>query len=522
MISWTRLAAEVAVVALLCMPAGTAVGRRVPLEPTRPDGVTEMAYAATADGGSAEVIVLLNDQADLRALPSGQASESRAHDVVEALRRTADASQAPLRSWLDRRGVPYRSFYIVNALLLEADRAMLLSLAHRPEVAQVMANPRVRVPLPSDELAGASGAASGLQSTDSTPWGIDRIRAPQVWALGYHGEGVVVAGQDTGYDWDHPALKAQYAGWDGATADHDYHWHDAIHAGGGACGPDSAEPCDDHGHGTHTMGTIVGEDGSDHQIGVAPGARWIGCRNMDQGVGTPASYAECFEFFLAPYPVGGDPPQGDTDRAPHVINNSWSCPPSEGCDAGGEPNNIDILEQVVNTVRAAGILVVSSAGNAGPACATVSAPPGMFDGAFTIGATGSDPADTIASFSSRGTGTALLKPDLAAPGVSVLSSVQGGGYGTKSGTSMAAPHVAGAAALLWSARPDLRREVTMTEMLLAFTAVDRTSNQCGDEATAVPNSVYGWGRLDALAGVQAAVDGPAMVYFPFISNGAVR
>jgi len=93
-------------------------------------------------------------------------------------------------------------------------------------------------------------------------------------------------------------------------------------------------PCDDMGHGTHVMGTAVGWDGGENRIGVAPGARWIGCRDMDNGFGTPATYLECFEFFLAPYPVNGTPEQGDPDLAPDVTNNSWSCPPAEGCSAG--------------------------------------------------------------------------------------------------------------------------------------------------------------------------------------------
>jgi len=340
------------------------------------------------------------------------------------------------------------------------------------------------------------------QAADGIPWGVSRIGAPQVWDLGYRGEGVVVAGQDTGYAWEHPALKTQYRGWEGGAADHDYNWHDAIHEGGGICGVESAVPCDDNGHGTHTMGTMVGDDGLGHQIGVAPAARWIGCRNMSQGVGTPATYAECFEFFLAPYPVGGDPSQGDPDRAPDVINNSWSCPLYEGCGV----EQIAFLEQVVTAVREAGILVVASAGNRGSSspltCGTISEPVGMYDAAFTVGATSNDVLDTIADFSSRGTGTSLIKPDLVAPGVGVESALRDGGYGDKSGTSMAGPHVAGAAALLWSALPELRGQVTTTEILLAASSRAHTSTQCGDAVDAVPNNVYGWGRLDVLAAVQ--------------------
>jgi serine protease AprX len=335
--------------------------------------------------------------------------------------------------------------------------------------------------------------------------------------MGYNGEGIVIAGQDTGYEWDHPALKAQYRGWDGATVNHDYNWHDAIHTAGGACPASSPEPCDDHGHGTHTMGTIVGLAPGDPPIGVAPGAQWIGCRNMLDGVGTPASYAECFEFFLAPYPVGGSPLQGDPRLAPDVINNSWSCPPSEGC----VDEHIAFLDRFVEAVRAAGIMVVASAGNSGPACDTVIHPPAIYNASTTVGATDSE--ERIASFSSRGGPSEPQKPLLSAPGVSVYSSIRNGGYGISSGTSMAAPHVTGAAALLWSARPDLRGRVSTTEWLLSTTAAPRTSTQCDDAADAIPNHVFGWGRLDALAAVQAGLKGlPIRSYFPLLIREADR
>jgi uncharacterized repeat protein (TIGR01451 family) len=247
---------------------------------------------------------------------------------------------------------------------------------------------------------------------------------------------------------------------------------------------------------------MVGDDGAGNQIGVAPGARWIGCRNMEQGWGTPATYAECFEFFLAPYPFGGDPlSDGDPSRAPHVINNSWSCPSSEGCD-------VTSLRAVVENVRTAGIVVVVSAGNEGyDGCGTVDAPPALHDASFTIGATYS--SDGIASFSSRGPVTAdgsnRPKPDVSAPGVNVRSSVPGGGYGFKSGTSMAAPHVSGLVALLWSAAPHLVGDVDATEKLMQETALPNISDFCGGDADGHPNNVYGWGIVDALAAIEGTL-----------------
>jgi subtilisin family serine protease len=487
---------------VLVMPAAsTRVADAADLRPA-PVRVTPDVWAATADGATAEVLVLLDDRAELSGLSRFASKEARGAYVYRTLRQTAERSQASLLAWLASEGLTYRPFYIVNAVLVQADRDVIASLASRPEIDAIMTNPKV--PLSSEPLELVSSPLDLLSETATIPWGVSQVRAPEAWALGYRGEGVVVAGQDTGYAWQHAALRSQYRGWNGVTADHDYNWHDAIHEDSDGCGADAVAPCDDQYHGTHTMGTIVGDDGADRQVGVAPGAKWIGCRNMvreGSGVplGTPASYAECFEFFLAPYPIGGDPSEGDSAKAPHVINNSWSCPEYEGCDS----YHIGLLGDVVNNVRAAGIMVVASAGNSGGAgCGTVDEPPAMYDAATTVGATGN--TDAVASFSSRGTGAALIKPDIVAPGVSVLSTYPGNLYNYLSGTSMAAPHVAGVVALIWSARPDLRGEITATEQVLASSALPLTSTQCGDAADAVPNNVYGWGRVDALAAVLEA------------------
>ena len=244
------------------------------------------------------------------------------------------------------------------------------------------------------------------------------------------------------------------------------------------------------------MGTMVGDDGVGNQIGMAPAARWIGCRNMNEGLGSPASYAECYQWFIAPTDLGDNHP--DPTKAPDVINNSWGCTPTEGCT---EP---EILRQVVQNVRAAGILTVHSAGNEGPACSTVREPAGIYEESFSIGATDAD--DKIAYFSSRGPvtvdGSQRLKPNVTAPGVDIRSSVPGGGYEDGwSGTSMAAPHVAGLVALLLSAQPVLKGQVDTLETLIESTAITLTTAQnCGGVAGhAIPNNTYGWGRVDALA-----------------------
>ena len=224
--------------------------------------------------------------------------------------------------------------------------------------------------------------------------GVNQVKAPNVWALGFNGTGIVVAVQDTGNRWTHNALRPHYRGWNGSHADHNYNWWDAIHTGGGICGANSQVPCDDFFHGTHVTGTAVGDDGNPgpNQIGVAPGAKWIGCRNMDQGNGTPATYTECFQFFMAPTNLQGGNP--DPSLRPHVMNNSWGCPPSEGCAA-------DTLRTVVENTQAAGIFVEVSAGNAGPSCSSVNDPPAIYAASYSTGAltTGTN---SVAGFSSRG------------------------------------------------------------------------------------------------------------------------
>ena len=299
---------------------------------------------------------MLREPADLRGARSLAVKAERGAFVADALRAHAAATQAPLVRFLEERGAFYRAFWVANMIQVRGDRSLVEALAARDDVYHLYANPSVRFDGPVD----ARPATDEPGAPNAIEWGVARLRAPEVWALGFTGQGIVVGGQDTGYDWDHPALKGKYRGWNGLGANHNYNWHDAIHSGGGVCGADATAPCDDNSHGTHTMGTMVGDDGGSNQIGVAPGAKWIGCRNMDQGDGTPATYSECFQWFIAPTNLQNQNP--DPTKAPHVINNSWGCPPSEGCT---DPN---VLLAVVENTRAAGIVVVVSAGNSGAGC----------------------------------------------------------------------------------------------------------------------------------------------------------
>jgi subtilisin family serine protease len=448
----------------------------------------------TVNGHLAEFIVVLADQADLSGATMLRTKIDKARFVRDTLWSKAQTTQGPILQWLRQRGIEHRSFYIVNALWVKGDRAVAEALAARADVARVEGNPHIQN---FPQGLGAIESPSQPGSPETVEPGISYTHAPQVWALGHTGEGIVVGGADTGFRWTHNAIKPHYRGWDGVAADHDYNWHDSIHdSSGNPCGNDSPFPCDDTGHGTHTIGIAIGDDGAGNQIGMAPGAQCIGCRNMDAGVGTPARYIECMEFFLAPYPVGSDPSQGDPTKAPDLTTNSWICPTDEGCS----PNT---LRSAVERQRAAGIEMVAGAGNSGSDCGTVTAPPAIYDASYTVGALNTG-RDRIATFSSRGPvtvdGSNRLKPDITAPGTNNRSSynTSDNAYAILSGTSMATPHIAGSVALLWSARPELRPDLDATEGTLDSSAVHINSNECGP---GTPNNVYGWGRVDVFAAV---------------------
>lgn len=459
------------------------------------DKVDPWVMDTARSGAGTEFLVFLEQQADLSTAEHLQTKAEKGLFVVEALRATAAETQAPVLERLKALGVDHRAYWISNMIWVRGDLDVVQAMAERADVFHIYANPTVRI---DERPPSEKGEKS--RDPDAVEWGISLVGAPDVWALGIDGAGAVVAGQDTGYMWNHPALVEQYRG--GAAGDHAYNWHDAVHSGGGSCGADSPVPCDDHGHGTHTMGTIVGDDGVGNQVGMAPGAQWIGCRNMDQGDGTPTTYAECYQFFIAPTDLADENP--DPSKAPDVINNSWGCPVSEGCT---DPN---MLLSVVQAVRAAGIVTVHSAGNDGSGCETVETPSAIYAESFSVGAT--DSTDDIAYFSSRGPvtvdGSNRLKPDISAPGVNIRSSTSDGGYGSKDGTSMAGPHVAGLVALVISAEPALAGNVDGVETVIEQSALALTTTQgCGgDTGDAVPNNVFGWGRIDALGAINALVD----------------
>ena len=469
--------------------------------------ITPILEQAFQQGKNMDILVIFKEKADLSAATRIHGKNQKAAFVFAQLQSVAERTQRPVRDFLHLENAEVNSFYIVNAISVKNCSATLArQLASFETVATIASDPWVSLPLPVQEPIVAE--------RDGVEWGIEKINAPSVWALGYSGQGVTVGGADTGYDFTHPALNSHYRGFNtiSGQTDHNYSWHDAIIAPSplnttpdNPCGYNIDAPCDDHGHGTHTAGTMAGDDHQGNQIGVAPGAKWIGCRNMERGSGQPSSYIECFEWFLAPTDLNGENP--NIDFAPHVINNSWYCSSEEGCT---DTSVDELIHEALVNLKASGVVVVVSNGNFGNGgCATTTGAPAYFAESFSVGSTTSD--DLISNFSSKGPVfvdlSGRIKPDVSAPGQAVRSCIPGNNYAFFSGTSMAGPHVAGLVALILSANPALAGEVAAIENIIKNTCVPLNGPvDCSDNnGMNYPNNTFGYGRINALDAVNDAL-----------------
>ncbi|QTC43434.1 S8 family serine peptidase [Bacillus sp. V3] len=417
--------------------------------------------------------------------------------VVSELRSTALETQAEVKKYLNKEKKSgavknVKDFYVVNGMAVTSTKEVMEKIAQYPEVAKILPNETRQLIQP----VKADGSAATLdvkkaEKADNKPasieWNLEQIGAPAVWDMGIDGAGTVVASIDTGVQWNHPALKEKYRGFDPQnpdTPDNEFNWFDAT-AGQGT-------PYDDQGHGTHVTGTMVGsEPDGNNQIGVAPGAKWIAVKAFTANGGTDVDLLEAGEWILAPTDAEGNP---HPEMAPDVVNNSW----------GGGPGLDEWYREMVAAWRAAEIFPEFSAGNTtlfNPGGPGSVATPANYPESFATGAT--DSSNRLASFSLQGPSPYdEVKPEISAPGVNIRSSVPGSGYeGGWNGTSMAGPHVSAVAALLKQVNSDLT--VDDIEEILTSTAVPLTDGTFPES----PNNGYGHGLVNAFDAVSSVMSG---------------
>jgi PKD repeat protein len=440
------------------------------------------------------VLVFLNDQLDIKSLSNDlnnqRATLDHRHDVVvRGLQQKANSTQQDLAGYLNNLKAAgsiddYHTFWVTNAMEVKLTPSQIGAIASREDVGTVYFNYEIESIVPVDVTSGGPGAGAAAEA------GLTAIRAPEVWAMGITGAGVLVSNIDTGVEGDHPALASRWAGVaDPRYAGHpEWAWYDPY------LGINDF-PYDNNGHGTHTMGTICGGSPG-NEVGVAPGALWIAAGAIDRGGGIARTVADAilsFEWMLDP---DGNP--STTWDVPDVCSNSWGLVTGHGyppCD--------ETFWSYIDNCEAAGIVVIWAAGNEGTSGLRRPGDRATTDyqNCAVAAVDGNNPSWPIASFSSRGPtyctpgGEAAIKPDVAAPGVSVRSAYPGGGYAYMSGTSMACPHIAGVVALIREANPNLTPDEV--KQIMYETAYDLGS--------AGEDNSYGWGMVDAYEAVMLAL-----------------
>ncbi|HLT24099.1 MAG TPA: S8 family serine peptidase [Ignavibacteria bacterium] len=428
-----------------------------------------------------KVIVMLSDQVDMLALDAylyqiNASPELRAKTVITSLMQKAQSTQGPLLEYLNtqrsigkvREIIP---FWITNTIVIEATPDVITQVSKRLDVGIMDIDAELDYDRPTS-------ITTATESSSSSENGLKVINAHLLWNMGITGNGRLVMSDDTGVLGTHPALNHK---WRGNTVPWYHAW---IDPSGGTTSPND---CD--GHGTHTVGTMCGRAGSD-TIGVAPDAQWIAAKTICGGSGT-SNHMIAWQWALNP-----DSNVNTINDMPDAIGNSWHDPTiTNQC--------VNVYVGMLNSMEAAGVAIVFSAGNSGPGASTITRPKNVNTNPVNSFAVGNINGNTsfpwpINAGSSRGpslcggTGTLLIKPEVVAPGTSVRSSYGNGGYANLTGTSMACPHVVGSVALLKSAFPNK----TGKEILEALHSTARDLGTAGEDNT------YGNGVID----VKAAYD----------------
>ncbi|MED4206237.1 S8 family serine peptidase [Neobacillus mesonae] len=460
--------------------------------------VTKSLYKQFGDQDKVTFLIKMKEQVDAakvakaaekkaktqKAAPAKTKSIKR-NTIVSELKAKAKETQMDVLAFLQEqkkagKAKDIHSYFIVNAIAVTATQEVMEKAAAFAEVEKILPNETRQLFVPQQSTATAVKKPAAAETT-AIEWNIDRVGAPAVWEMGIDGNGIVIGSIDTGVQWNHPALKEKYRGYNPASGqiENTYSWLDAVRG--------QTTPYDDHGHGTHTTGTMVGSepDGS-NIIGVAPGAKWIAVKAFTAAGGTDADLLEAGDWMIAP---GGNP-----DMAPDVINNSW----------GGGPGLDEWYRPMVQAWRAAEIFPEFSAGNttlSNPGGPGSVANPANYPESFATGAT--DINNKLGSFSLLGPSPyGEIKPEISAPGVNIRSSVPGSGYeGGWNGTSMAGPHVSAAIALLKQANASLT--VEDLERILQETAIPLTDNKFPES----PNNGYGSGLLNVYDAVSSVISG---------------
>jgi subtilisin family serine protease len=469
---------------------------------------------ALQGGDPVGVIVHMSEQAPIAELNEQLRAErstlgERHSRVIEALKLAA-GSQDPFLASLDAAKssgevIDYTPYWISNLVVVYAAKDEIYRIAARGDVDFIEPNFTVSLIEPVGEREEVQEEDAPPMRGIGVPPGIRAARAPEVWyGLGLNGAGTLIGSLDTGVDGYHPALASR---WRGTHAPWQECWLDLL-------GGSTTFPVDDYGHGTHTTGTMTGM-APDDTIGMAWGAEWIACNPIDQGV-SPAfdnDIIAAFQWFADP---DGNP--GTTEDVPDVVQNSWGV-----YEAFGYPDCDSRWWAVIDNCEAAGVVTCWSAGNEGPGAGTLRSPADRattLTNAFSVGAVNATSYSwpyPIASFSSRGPSGCnvpaenKIKPEVVAPGVTVYSSVPGGGYEQTGwdGTSMAGPHVAGTVALIRQANPNLDVDSIKTLIMEA----------ARDEGTAGEDNTYGHGFIDAQAAVLAAMAGYGQIE-GVVTNGS--